>query len=400
MGEGYHPGYPSRVLCAVGPLLAFLLFPDTPPAATSVEARLAEEMASELLRVARGRALEVAPSPEAALPAGAAEWRALLLARLEGRIPLAADGPRLRVQWALLEAPARVVASARLLEEPGGRLLDIVSVSVPRDEAILPLSPQPLPAPRTTVDVVATSRSAPMEGLVLALAWLSEQRVLAVFPDEAALYRLEASSWVLESRRQLPRPLSTVRSPGALVVAEGGAAWALTSAAASAVLLGVEDGRLRLRSRAEALPWPGNPTGLRFRPGTNLIDGQGGALGPGPFLALEASGAAAVDGDGELRLAGPEGGTRAGIRVGSAVARLWSGMLAVSSPAAPAHDDAVSLVEASDRGAGVVETIPLEGTIRALASRPSAEGVRLLVAVEEAGARTRLVLMDLRRPGP
>lgn len=387
------------MLRGVASLLAVLLLPHPPSPAASVEARLAEEMAAEVLRVARGRAVDVAPPPEGTPPAGAAEWRALLLARLEGHCSLATEGPRLRVQWAILETPARVVASARLLEEPGGRLLDIVSVSVPRDEAILPLSPLPLPSPRTAVDVVASSRSAPMEGLVLGLAWVSDERVLVVLADQAALYRLEAGSWVLESRRALPRPLSAVRTPGALVVAEGGAAWVLTSAAASAALLGVEGGRLELRSRAEALPWPGSPAGLRFRPGTNLIEGASG-LGPGPFLALEASGAAAVDADGELRLPGPAGGMRAGLRVGSAVARLWSGMLAASSPAAPAPDDSISLVAASDRAASVVQAIPVEGTIRALASRPHGEGVRLLVSVEEAGARTRLVLMDLRRPGP
>jgi hypothetical protein len=397
MGEGYHPGYPSRVLRGAGPLLAFLLAFPSPAAAASVEARLAEEMAAAVLRVARGRPVDVAPSPAEAPPGVAADWRMLLLARLEGHVPLLGEGPRLRVEWTLVEAPGRLVASARLLEEPGARLLDIVSVSVPRDESVLPLSPLPSASVHTSLDVVSTSRSAPLEGRVLALAWISDQRVLAVFAEEAALYRLEASSWILEARRPLPRPFSAVRSAGALAIAEGGTAWALSSASASAALLGMEEGRLKLRSRADALPWPGNPAGVRFRPGTNLIEGQGAALGPGPFLALEPSGAAAVDQDGELRLPAPEGGTRAGLRVGSAVASLWTGMLAVSSAAPPADDDTLGFVLAAEQGASMVERVAVEGTIRALASRPSADGARLLASLEEAGGRTRLLLLELRR---
>jgi len=380
-------------------LLLVVLHARASEAGTAV-ARLAEEMAAEVLRVARGRAVEVAPPAEGALPAGASEWRALLLARLEGRLPLASEGPRIRVDWAVTETPSRLVASARLVEEPGSRLLDIVSASAPWDEGSIPLSPQRPVSPRTAVDVLATSRSAPIDGVVLALAWISDERVLAVFRDEAALYRLEASALILESHRALPRPLSPVRSPGALAVAEAGAAWTLTSAAASAALLAVEAGRLVVRSRAEALPWPGSPTGLRFRSGTNLIESATAGLGHGPFLALEPSGVAAVDGDGELLLASREGGERAGLRVGSAIVALWPGMLAASSAAAASEEDAVSFVTPSEQSAEVAETIPVEGSIRALASRGSAEGARLLVAVEEAGARSRLVIIDLRRRGP
>jgi hypothetical protein len=399
MREGYHPGYPSRVLRGVAVLLLALVPAPSTETGAAV-ARLAEEMASEVVRVARGRAVEVAPAAEGVVPGPSAEWRELLLARLEGRVRLAAEGPRVRVDWAATDAPARLLASARLVEAPGGKLLDIVSVSAPSDAGTVPLSPQRSASPRTAVDVIATSRSAPIQGVVLALAWISDERVLTVFRDEAALYRLDASALVLESHRALPRPLSAVRSPGAMAVAEAGAAWVLTSATASAALLAAEDGRLVVRSRADALPWPGSATGLRFRGGTNLVEVDAAGLGAGPFLALEPSGIAGVDGEGELRLATGEGGARAGLRAGSAVAALWKGMLAVSSSAPPADVDAVSLVAVSDQGAEVAETIPVEGTLRALASRASGEGVRLLAAVEEKGPQSRLLLMDLRRRGP
>src|SRR5262249_41020048 len=158
--------------------------------------------------------------------------------------------------------------------------------------------------------------------------------------------------------------------------------------------LGMEDGRLKVRTRAEALPWPGNPAGVRFRPGTNLIEGQGEALGRGPFLALDPTGAAAVDEDGELRPPSPGGGARGGLRVGGALAALWTGMLVASSDAPPTRDDALCFIQASDRDAGIVDRLPVEGAIRALASRPSAGGARLLASVEESEGRTRLLLLD------
>jgi hypothetical protein len=399
MGEGYHPGYPSRVTRRVAPLLLALLLPGVAEAGSTV-ARLADQLASEVLRLARGRTVELAASSPAAPPAGAAEFPALLEARLQGRVPLSTDGPRLRVEWAVSEAPQRLLASARVVEEPGARLLDIVSASAAWDEGTVPLSPQRGASPRTAVDVVATSRSAPIQGVVLALAWLADDRVLVVFEDEAALYRLEASALTLESRRALPRPLSPVRSPGAVAIAEPAAAWTLTSAAAAAALVAIEGDRLALRSRAEAVPWRGSPAGLRFRSGTNLIEATAPGLGSGPFVALEPSGIAGVDADGELRVAGPAGPFLAGLRVGSALAALWDGMLAASSAIAPAAEDALFFVDVSEGGAVLAESIPVEGSIRALASRPSAEGARLIAAVEEAGGRSRLVLLDLRRRGP
>jgi hypothetical protein len=107
-----------------------------------------------------------------------------------------------------------------------------------------------------------------------------------------------------------------------------------------------------------------------------------------------------VDANGELRIAGRAGPAGAGLRAGSAIATVFEGLLAVSSPAAPAAEDAVSFVAVAEGEATVAETIPVDGTIRALSSHPTAEGVRLLAAVEEAGATSRLLLLDLRRREP
>ena len=382
-------------------LLPTLLLACVPPArAEAPLARLAEEMAAEVVRVARDRPVEVAPSSGAAATAGATDWRALLVARLAERTRLAQEGPRVRVEWALGESPARLTASARLLEEPGDRLLDIVSVSAPLPEGEVPLLPGPLPAPRGAADIVATSRSAPIDARLLALAWLSDDRALAVSAEEAAVYRLSDTNLSLESRRRLPGPFSPVRSPAALAVGAEATAWVLTSGAASAALLACDGPRLLVRSSAQALPFAGSPEGLRFRAGTSLVEGSPAGLGPGPFVALEASGAAAVAGQGELLLPGATGPVSAGLRVGSALARLWDGLLACSSPQAPGDTDSLWLVEVSGQLGSVADAIPVEGCLSALASRRTPGGARLLAALLEPGGRSRLLLMDLRRREP
>jgi hypothetical protein len=384
---------------ALGMLACFALLQGRADTAGSAVARLADAMAGEVLRVAKGRALELAAAgPEAS--STASDWRRLLVARLEERGVLAEAGAPLRIDWTVSEAPGRLVASARLIEEPTGRLVDILSVSAGLEDASLPLEAEPAPVTRSVVDVVAKSRSAPIEGVIRAVGWLSDDRLLTLSADEAAVYRVSASALSFESRHPLPRPPLPVRAPGALVIADGGAAWTLGSGAASALLLAEDGGRLVVRARAEALPWSGSPTGLRFRTGTNQIELSGSDLGAGPFLALDPTGSAAVDADGELRLVAAGGGVRAGLRVGSAIAALWPGLLALSSPAPPGEADAVWLVTLAEGTASVAESLPLDGSIRALGARSNAEGSRLVASVEEPGSQSRLVLFDLRRRRP
>src|SRR4029077_20458668 len=96
-------------------------------------------------------------------------------------------------------------------------------------------------------------------------------------------------------------------------VAESDAAfWALTSRSPRALLFAVEDGRLVERQEAAALPWPGCPSGLRYRAGTNLIEGAIAGVPAGPYLGLDDSAPrVAVTTDGSLRT-----GAAAGPRTG------------------------------------------------------------------------------------
>jgi hypothetical protein len=181
-------------------------------------------------------------------------------------------------------------------------------------------------------------------------------------------WRPRRSSW--RSQRALPTAL--VRSlAGRDRGVEAGAVWASPAPRHPRRSWPRRTTRLVVRSRADALPWPGSATGLRFRSGTNLVESATAELGAGPSRPR----AVGVRGRGRRGacLATRAGGARAGLRVGSAVAALWKGMLAVSSSAPPADGDVVSLVAVSDQGAGVAEAIPVEGTIRALASRASGE---------------------------
>jgi hypothetical protein len=122
----------------------------------------------------------------------------------------------------------------------------------------------------------------------LDLAFLGPDRLVAADSAEAALFALRDGGATLLSRKPLPGPLEVVRAPGALLQASeaDGAVWALTSRSPRAVLFAVEGGELVEREQAAALPFPATARGLRFRAGTNLIEGDVEGLGAGPFLDL------------------------------------------------------------------------------------------------------------------
>jgi hypothetical protein len=170
--------------------------------------------------------------------------------------------------------------------------------------------------------------------------------------------------------------------------------WALTSRAARAALLAVQGTTLVERQRADAVPWPGAASGLRYRPGTNLIEGALTSAGPGPFVDLDAAeGGLGVTADGWLRCLGcPEQ------RVGLGIAGLWPGFLAASSPAPPGADDALLVFERSEAGLETRLRLPVEGGVRALTSRVEGRGVRLVAAIEPAGGGSQLLTLDLVRP--
>ena len=391
------PAPPRRTALVLAFLAAALPALAAPPLV-----RLAEALATEIVRAARGRPVEVAV-PEDRTGRGASlalDLRALVLDRLRGRATVAESGPRLRIQSVLSETAAGLVVSARVVEEPGERLVDLLSAAVPADSSLLALSPVRSPPAPTTIDVVSMARTPPLEGTVLDLAFFGDERLILLGADAVALYRWNGASLILESRQPLSGPLETVRRPGGLLrVAERDAAfWAITSRAPRAMLFAVDEGRLVLRQEAEALPWPACPRGVRYRPGTNLLEAAIAGLGTGPFLALD-DGAprVSVSADGILR--GAADG--AGLGAGTALTGLWPGMVAASSAQPPGDDDAILIVStAGGEGPRLVDSLRVEGAVRALAGRELGRTARLVAAVEERDRAARLLVLDLARAEP
>jgi hypothetical protein len=365
-------------------------------------ARLADALVRDITRVANGRPVELGPiddrSSRGALVA--ADLHRLVAARLESRMSASDAGSRLRVEPVLSETPERLVVSARVVAEPGGELVDLLSVSVPSDVSVLPLTPAHPGEATEGVEILSRTETPPVADRVLAVALVADDRLAVLDDDAVALYRLEATSATLESRRPLPGPLDPVRMPGGLLVpSPDGSLWALTSRSPRAALLALDaHGRgLAPRAEAEAVPWPHAPLGLRFRPGTNLIDGGPEELGPGPWLALVRADLGVAP-DGELRIAGRDPGT-SGLRAGSAIAPLWPAAFALSAATPPDAADALRLVAREGDGFRTLASVPVPGPIRALATRPRSGGTRLVAAVEQRGGTTLLVI-DLRPSAP
>ena len=392
---------PPRRAAVVLAVLAFA----PPAAAAPALVRLAEGFAVEVLRVARGRPVEVTvPEDRTGRRASLAlDLHALVLDRLQGRAIIRGSGPRLRVRSVLSETSGGLVLSARVVEEPGGRLVDLVSVSAPLDDSVFALSPvpaPPAPAAPAAIEVRSTGQTPVLEEPVLDLAFFSDERLVVLGTEAVALYRWDDTRLTLESRRPWPGHLDTVRSPGGLLrVAEKDAAfWALTSRSPRALLFALDEGRLVERQEADALPWPACPAGLRYRAGTNLIEGSVAGLGQGPFLGLDDSAPAlAVSPDGAL-----VDGAASGLAVGPAMASLWPGVVATASPRPPGEDDAILVVATRDGSGGgprLLDSIRVDGAVRALAARARGESIRLVAAVEDEGG-ARLLVMDLARLAP
>jgi hypothetical protein len=389
---------PPRRAAVVLAILAFA----PPAAAAPALVRLAEGFAAEVVRVAQGRPVEVAvPEDRTGRPALALDLHALVLDRLRDQATIRGSGPRLRVRSVLSETPAGLVLSARVVEEPGGRLVDLLSVSAPADESVFALSPVPVPPGPSAIEVRPTGRTPLLEEPVLDLAFFGDERLVVLGPDAVALYRWEEAGLTLESRQPWPGHLDTVRFPGGLLrMAEKDAAfWALTSRSPRALLFALEGGRLAERQDADALPWPACPAGLRYRAGTNLIEGSVAGLGPGPFLGLDdSSPGLAVDAEGVLL-----DGAATGPTVGPALASLWPGVVAAASPRPPGESDAILIVSTRDgspEGARVMDSVRVDGAVRALAARARGESMRLVAAVEDEEGGARLLVMDLARLQP
>lgn len=374
-----------------GGLLASVALADSPLA------RLAESAADEIVRTAKGAAVELPATEDRTGRGLALDLNALILARLKGRLAIVNSGPRLRIASVVSETPARLSFSARVIEEPGATLVDLLSVSIPAAGADLSFVPQRPSLPSgASLEIASSNRTPALTATVLDLAFLGPDRLLILSPDEVTLYRWTSEGLVLLSRRPLPGPYAPVRTPGGILVTapKEDSFWAMTSRAAHAVLIAVQGAGLIERQQADAVPWPGAALGLRYRPGTNLIEGALTGLGPGPFLDLDsAEGGLAVTADGRLRCLGCRDQ-----RVGLGIAGLWRGFLVASSPAPPGADDALLIFEHSEAGLETPLRLPVDGAVRALTSRVDGRSVRLVAAVAPTTGGSYLLTLDLVRP--
>lgn len=386
-----------RVLAAL-----LLLLPASAPAPSALPAAipgaslgaLADGVAAEIVRIAGGRAVELAPFDDRpGAPPLASDLQALVRARIEGRARAAEAGPRVVIASVVAQVGARLVWSGRAREEPSGTLLDVLSVSIPWDPAFLPLVSSRGHAGTEGVDVVDRASTPPLDGRIVALAFAGDDRLLVLFEDALALYRRDGLALRLESRRDLPGPLDPVRFPGGLLLAAEGesACWAWSSRSPRATLFTLDGGRLVATHQAEAMPWPGLPSGARFRPGTNLLDVEVPGL-DAPVLAIDAEAGWMVDASGGLsRIGAAEPAVSR--RAGPALARLWPGTIAAAAPDAPGEHDRILLMRAAD--GTVTGTVAVDGAVRALAGRRHGRGSWLAAALEGPGPVFRIALFEL-----
>jgi hypothetical protein len=381
--------------------LVLLLLVAAPAAAASSIAGLAAKMADQIAAVTGGRAVElVVPEDRTGRGAQIAlDLGALISARLLGRVTLRDSGERLRVVSVLSDAGGRLVLSARVTAEPEGRLVDLLSASVENDGRLAALTAE-RPPRATVIEIVSTTRTPTLDDRVLDLAFVADDEIAVLSNAWVDLYRIDSSQIERRSRLALPNPTLTVRAPaGMLLPTAESSLWSMTNRSPKALLLGIDNGRLRPRGEAGALPWRGSAEGVRYRAGTNLLDGPPERLGPGPLLcARSGRPETAVSADGELRIAS-DAGPRSGPRVGSCVSPLWGGLLVASSDAPPGAPDALLVLKDDPNGTQLLDRIPVEGTLRGIAARARPGGARLVAAVEDASSASLLV-MDLRSREP
>jgi hypothetical protein len=275
---------------------------------------------------------------------------------------------------------------------------------------VIPLGAESAPPPASqgsravrTVRVV----QAPLADRPTALAFVDEARLLLLTADEVALVRLDGASLSILSRLALSGPRRAARASAGLIFFDhdSSTAWVLTNHRARAHLVDLGGDRVTERAEAEAFPWPGSSTGLRFREGTTWIEGEVEGVGSGPFLALARdAGAVAVSTDARLLSSFAVPGSASEGEddrplVGPTLATPWPGWLAASTAAPPGASDRLLLLESSSGRFAEAAAIEVEGAIRAVASRGAGATARLALVTERAG-RFRLVFLDLERRAP
>lgn len=367
--------------------------------ADSPLAQLADRAAAEVVRTSGGAVVELPPTEDRTGRGLAADLHALILARLKGRVPQATSGPRLRIASVVSETPGRLSFSARVVDEPQGHLVDLLSVSVSFQGADLVFAPvRPVPAEGGSLEVTSSHRTPPLGARVLDLAFLGADRLVLLFSDEVALYRWTTEGLALSGRRALPLPHAPVRSPGGLlvVIPKEDAFWALTSRASRAALFAIEGTKLMPRQEAEAVPLPAAPQGLRYRIGTNLLEGSLADLGPGPFLDVEATSATwALGPDG--RILCPDCGA-SGARGGRSLASVWDRFAVTSSPSPPDGDDHLVVYEETPSRLEPRLRLAVEGAVGAVGARIEGKTARIVAAVESPNGSSHLLVVDLSRP--
>jgi hypothetical protein len=374
----------------VGALAAVLVLAAAATPASSL-GRLADAVAGEIVRVSAGRPVELSPPEDRTGTGLGLDLDALVRPRLEGRVSLTSSGPRLSVSATVAALGTRLVWSARVVEEPSAALVDVISVSSSWDPALVPLFPSRAGSGAEGVDVLDRAITPEVDGRIVALAFLGDDRLLVLFDDALALFRRDGLALRLESRRDLPGPLAGVRFPGGVLLAaeQESACWALTSRTPRAVLYSLDGNRLTATHQADAVPWPRVAAGVRFRPGTNLLDAPGGGI-DGPVLAMEPEEGWVVGADGALARVGASGPER---RAGPALARLWPGLIAAASPDPPGEHDRILLFR--DAAAAATASLSVEGAVRALAGRRHGPNALLAAALEDAGGGFRIALFEL-----
>jgi hypothetical protein len=244
--------------------------------------------------------------------------------------------------------------------------------------------------------------SGALEDRPLALAFTHDGRLLAVTPRQVELLRLDGGA-VIVAGLPLPGAERPVRAPAALVSQDAGssAAWVLTNRTDRAGLYDCEGDALSLRAEASALPWPGSPSGVRFREGTDWLEGDVVGVGAGPFLTvLRGDRNLAVSPDGRLLGSGSDAPAEPSTRpvVGPTLAMLQPGLLFASTPRPPGAEDALLVLEEGDGGYAEVRAIPVEGAICALAARPGRGGAMVVASVVTGeGYELRRVRVEERR---
>jgi hypothetical protein len=243
--------------------------------------------------------------------------------------------------------------------------------------------------------------SGPAADRPLALAFAKQGRLLAVTPHALRLFGLGDAAAQTVAELPLPEPLHPARKAAALLAVDGAAstAWVLTNRAEKACLIAIDGDRLSLRAQADALPWPGSPLGVRYREGTDWIEGSVEGLGAGPFLTLlPGDGALGVSPDGQLVGSGPpsEKG-EAPMIVGPTLARLWPGAIAASTAAPPESGDAIVVLDRDHAAWSEARALAVDGAIRAIASWRTPQGAVLVFSTDTSQGYE---LWRLRLDGP